>query len=64
MIRMERDPALPPGTAQALDKDGILLATIMLPNDRVPHGTVTVRLGGDVFDGVIEVLHDLKDDEC
>jgi hypothetical protein len=62
MIRVERDPALPPGKAEALDRDGNLLATITLPNERVPSGTVTVRVGGGVFDGVIEVLSDLQND--
>jgi hypothetical protein len=62
MIRVERDPALPPGKAEALDRDGNLLATITLPNERVPSGTVTVRAGGGVFDGVIEVLSDLQND--
>jgi hypothetical protein len=60
MIRVERDPALPPGKAEALDRDGNLLATITLPNERVPSGTVTVRVGGGVFDGVIASLNDLK----
>jgi hypothetical protein len=62
MIRVERDPALPPGKAEALDRDGKVLATITLPHDRVPSGTATVRIGGDVFDGVVEVLEDIARD--
>jgi hypothetical protein len=60
MIRVERDPALPPGKAEALDRDGNVLATITLPNERVPSGTATVRIGGGVFDGVIAALDDIK----
>jgi hypothetical protein len=62
MIRFERDPALPPGKAEALDRDGKVLATITLPHERVPSGTATIRIGGDVFDAVVEVLNDIEDD--
>lgn len=62
MIRLERDPALPPGKAEALDRNGKVLATITLPQDRVPSGTATVRLGGDVFAGVVKVLEEIEGD--
>jgi hypothetical protein len=62
MIRLVRNPALPPGKAEALDRNGKVLATITLPEDRVPSGTATVRLGGDVFAGVIKVLEEIEGD--
>jgi hypothetical protein len=62
MIRVERDLALLPGKAQALDRDGNMPATITLPNERVPSGTVTVRIGGGIFDGVIASLDGIKND--
>jgi hypothetical protein len=62
MIRVERDPALPPGTAEALDRDGKVLATITLPHERVPSGTSAIRIGGGVFDGVIKVLEEIAGD--
>jgi hypothetical protein len=52
---------LPPGKAEALDRVGNVLATIAQPNERVPSGTATVRLVGDVFNGVIEVLEEIED---
>jgi hypothetical protein len=33
-----------------------------LPDERAPRGTATVRIGGDVFAGVIKVLEDIERD--
>ena len=59
MIRVEQDPTVPPGKAEALDADGKVLATITLPHEMAPSGTATIRLGGDVFSHLIEVLDEL-----
>ena len=64
MIRVERDPALPPGKAEALDQNGKVLATISLPHERVPGGTATVKTGSDVFDGLVEALEDIAIDSA
>jgi hypothetical protein len=52
-----KDPALPAGTAQAVDADGKLLATLKLPmKGIVPRGTVTDRVSAEDYERVLVTI--------